>query len=284
MTTRTVAHTEAATTAMVGSNTVQRALPVRGLKQVDPFLFIDYMLPHEIRAGQKTRRIDPHPHAGFEVVTYMLEGKGFHRDSRGNEQVAGPGDINWMTSGKGIVHSEGAAAELTETGGTMSLMQVWINLPASKKFMAPSFRHYASASLPEIQEGNSSVKVLIGSYKGQQSPVSTHTPMYYYHIRAKAGEVLSYEVANDHTAGLYVMNGALKVLDHEAPAGTIVVFHNDGDQIAVKAQSDTSFIAFGGQPINEPVVSYGPFVMNDFKEIQQAIHDYETGRMGSLSF
>jgi hypothetical protein len=120
------------------------------MKQIDPFIFIDYMEPHDIQAGSAISRIPPHPHAGFEVVTYLLEGKGFHRDSRGNEQVAEAGDINWMTSGKGIIHSEGAVDEMAHTGGKMGLMQVWINLPAAKKFIEPSFRHYASASLPVI--------------------------------------------------------------------------------------------------------------------------------------
>lgn len=283
-TTRTVAQVEAATTAMVGPHTVKRALPVRHLKQVDPFIFIDYLAPYEVATGAGTERIPPHPHAGFEVVTYLIEGRGFHRDSLGNEQLASAGDINWMTSGKGIIHSEGSIEDKELTNGRNSLMQVWINLPAAKKFMEPSFRHYAAATLPVIDKGSSWVKVLIGAYEGQVSPVSTHTPMYYYHVKVKAGEVFSYAVDAAHTAGLYVMDGSMKVLNHTATTGTVLEMHNDGDTVAIRAITDVTFIAFGGQPINEKVVSYGPFVMNDFSEIQRAIEDYETGKMGVLEY
>lgn len=283
-TTRTVAHIEAATTAKVGPMMVKRALPVRHLKQIDPFIFIDHLPSFEVKKGADTGRIDPHPHAGFEVVTYQIDGMGFHRDSKGNEQIARPGDINWMTSGKGIIHSEGIADELKEKGGNSSLMQTWINLPAAQKFIEPSFRHFASADLPEIKEENSWVKVLIGQYKNAASLITTHTSMYYYHVQLKAGTTFTYGVAPEHTAGIYVMDGEMKVLQHAAEKGSIVAMNNDGDTIAVKAVSDTNFIAFGGLPINEPMVSYGPFVMNDAREIEQAIDDYQTGKMGVLSF
>lgn len=283
-TTRTVAHIEAATTAQVGPMMVKRALPVRHIQQVDPFIFIDHMQPFEIEKGKDLGRIDPHPHAGFEVVTYMLEGKGFHRDSLGNEQVAGPGDINWMTSGKGIVHSEGAAAELVAEGGRMSLMQVWINLPADKKSLDPSFRYFEHTTLPEVADDNSLVKVLIGTYKNATSPVPVHTPMYYYHIKLKAGAVFTYDVQPEYTAGIYVMDGSLKVLNSAADKGAIVVMNNDGDQVAVKAVTDAEFMVFGGQPINEEMVSYGPFVMNNVEQVREAIHRYETGAMGVLEY
>lgn len=283
-TTRTVAHIEAAATARVGPHMVKRALPVRDLAQVNPFIFLDYMEPFEVKKGQQMLRIDPHPHAGFEVVTYLLKGKTFHRDSKGNEQVAEAGDVNWMTSGRGIIHSEGAHPSMGETGGEMGLMQVWINLPAAKKFIDPSFRHYASATMPVVETDTASVKVLIGEYGGQASPITTHTPMYYYHVNLKAGATFTYPVMENHTAGVYVMHGSLRVLNQPADEGTIVSFHNDGDMIAVKAALDTEFIVFGGEPINEKMVSYGPFVMNDFKEVQQAISDYETGKMGVLEY
>jgi len=282
--TRTVAHVEAATKAVVGVHKVNRALPVRHLKQISPFIFIDHMEPFEIKKGEKIMRIDPHPHAGFEVVTYLLNGKFFHRDSQGNEQIAEAGDINWMTSGKGIIHSEGPINEMAETGGTVSLMQTWINLPANKKFIDPSFRHYAGSNLPLVSTDAAELKVLIGSYGAVTSPITTHTAMYYYHIKMKAGQVFSYAVDAKHTAGIYVIDGSLKILNHTTDKGTVVEFNNDGDAVAVKSLTDVEFIAFGGEPINEPLVSYGPFVMNDFKEIQQAIHDYESGKMGVLEY
>src|SRR5271154_6868901 len=161
MTTRTISHIETATIEMVGANKVLQALPTRNLKQVDPFILIHHMVPVEIKPGASIR-IPPHPHAGFEVVTYLLDGEFFHRDSKGNDVVAKGGDINWMTSGSGIIHSEGPTENFLKTGGTLQLMQVWINLPAQNKSDAASFRNYPSESFPVIKNENDSVKVLIG--------------------------------------------------------------------------------------------------------------------------
>ena len=190
MTTRTVAHLETATVEMVGANKVLQALPTRNLKQVDPFILIHHMLPVDIKPGASIR-IPPHPHAGFEVVTYLIDGEFFHRDSKGHDVVAKGGDINWMTSGSGIVHSEGPKENFLKTGGKLELMQVWINLPSKDKFVDASFRNYPSAGFPEIKNDNSLLKVLIGNYGEKKSPVVTQTPMFYYHIKIKAGKLFT---------------------------------------------------------------------------------------------
>jgi len=283
MTTRTIAHIETATTEMVGVNRVKRALPTRNLKQVDPFLFIDHMMPVEIKPGASIR-IPPHPHAGFEVVTYLLDGEFFHRDSQGHDQVAKGGDVNWMTSGSGIIHSEGPTDAFLKTGGKLQLMQVWINLPAKNKSIAPSFRHYISSSLPVVNNGDAWLKVLIGDYNGQISPVTTHTPMFYYHIKLKQDKLFVLPVNASHAAAAYIMEGKIKVLDQQVKAGQLIDFKIDGDQLVFTAMEDTELIVFGGLPIKEKVVSYGPFVMNSFEEIQKAIVDFETGKMGVLEY
>jgi len=282
-TTRTVAQVETATTEYVGANKVKRALPTRNLKQVDPFLFIDHMVPTVIEPGADIR-IPPHPHAGFEVVTYIIDGEFFHRDSKGHDQLAGAGDLNWMTSGSGIIHSEGPTADFLSKGGKLELIQVWINLPSHFKTVDASFRHYKSAVLPVIKTDNSEVKIILGEYAGKTSPVITQTPMYYYHIKLKAGSLFTLPVAEQNTAALYVMNGKLKVLNEEAKEGQLINFEDNGNQLVFSAITDAELIAFGGEPIKEKVVSYGPFVMNSFEEIQQAIGNYETGKMGALDF
>jgi len=282
-TTRTVAQVETATTEYVGANKVKRALPTRNLKQVDPFLFIDHMVPTVIEPGADIR-IPPHPHAGFEVVTYIIDGEFFHRDSKGHDQVAGAGDLNWMTSGSGIIHSEGPTADFLSKGGKLELIQVWINLPSHFKTVDASFRHYKSAVLPVIKTDNSEVKIILGEYAGKTSPVITQTPMYYYHIKLKAGSLFTLPVADRNTAAIYVMNGKLKVLNEEAKEGQLINFEDNGNQLVFSAITDAGLIAFGGEPIKEKVVSYGPFVMNSFEEIQQAIGNYETGKMGALDF
>lgn len=283
MTTRIINTIEDASIEFVGANKVKRALPTRNLKQVDPFIFIDHMVPAAVPAGASIR-IPPHPHAGFEVVSYIIEGEFFHRDSKGHDQVAHAGDINWMTSGSGIVHSEGPTEAFLKKGGNLELMQVWINLPSGKKRLDPSFRNYPSATLPIVENETSRVKVLIGEYEGKTSPVSTHTPMYYYHINVKAGNTFTLPVKNDYTAGLYVMEGKVKILADEIKAGQTVQFAPEGTQVVFKALEDVTLIAFGGEPINEKVVSYGPFVMNSFPEIQEAIANFEAGKMGELTY
>lgn len=283
MTTRTIAQIESATNEMVGSFKIKNVLPTRNLKQVDPFLLIHHMQPFELKPGT-ANRLSPHPHAGFEVVTYLLEGEFFHRDSKGHNQVAKAGDINWMTSGAGIIHSEGPAERMQQQGGTVQLLQLWINLPADKKQLPSSFRHYEAAQLPVIETEKQWLKIVIGEYKGQPSPVSTHTPMFLYHLKIKKGETVTLPVKDSYSAALYIMEGKIKVLNQQPIAGELVNFHTDGNQVVFSAAQDAAVLFLGGAPIKEKVVSYGPFVMNSFEEIQQAIADYETGKMGLLEY
>lgn len=283
MTTRTVAQITEATNESVGPFRIKNVLPTRTLRQVDPFLLIHHMKPNEIKAGAEVR-LPPHPHAGFEVVTYLLNGEFFHRDSKGHDQVATGGDINWMTSGNGIVHSEGPTPAFLQQGGTVQLLQIWINLPASKKTLEASFRHYPSATLPEQTGEGVWVKTLIDSYNGHASPIATHTPMFLHHVKLKAGTLFTLPVDPSYSSALYILEGEMKVLGSAVKAGQLADFHIDGDQLVVTAVSDVDFIVFGGQPLKEKVVSYGPFVMNSFEEIQEAIRKYETGKMGVLDY
>jgi len=284
MTTRTIEQIETASVEWVGPNKVLRALPTRNLKQVDPFLFIDHLQPQTLVPGGQAMRIAPHPHAGFEVVTYLLDGAFFHRDSKGHEQVAHAGDLNWMTAGSGVIHSEGPTAAYVESGGPLQLMQVWINLPAAEKFRPASFVHYQSSQLPVWNGPDGWVKVLIGSFQGLHSPVSTHTSMFYYHIRIAAGQRITLPVPPDHTAALYVMAGKIRILQQIASSGQLVNSSMNGDQLIFTGEEDSELIAFGGLPIGEKVVSYGPFVMNSMAEIQQVMADYESGKMGTLAY
>lgn len=283
MSTRTVAQVLDASVEFVGKNKVLRALPTRQLKQVDPFLFIDHMVRSTVQAGADIR-IPPHPHAGFEVVTYLIAGEFFHRDSAGHEQVASGGDLNWMTSGKGIVHSEGPTEKFLQQGGDLELMQVWINLPAAKKELDPSFRHYSGSTLPEVKTGNATIKVLVGEYDGKVSPVSTHTSLFYYDVHLQPGEPFIFPVPESNTAAIYLIEGALSVVGTAVKAQQLVHFEQNGGQVAITAKEPARFIFFGGEPIKEKVVSYGPFVMNTMQEIESKIEAYQNGAMGVLEF
>ncbi len=281
MTTRTIAQITDATNERVGPFKIKNVLPVRTLKQIDPFLLIHHLQPYVVKAGDDLR-IPPHPHAGFEVVTYLLEGEFFHRDSKGHDQVARGGDINWMTSGSGIIHSEGPTAEFLKEGGNVELLQVWINLPANKKALPPSFHHYPDQALPLVKDGNATIKVLIGSFNNYISPVTTHTDMFWYHIQVKAGQLLTIPVNDAFSSALYILKGGVKMLNETIKAGQLTDLELNGDQLVFTSLQDSSLIVFGGQPLKEKVVSYGPFVLNSLEEVQQAISDYEEGKMGVL--
>jgi len=283
MTTRTIAHIESATNESVGSFKIKNVLPTRNLKQVDPFLLIHHMTPFDLQPGSETR-LPPHPHAGFEVVTYLLDGEFFHRDSQGHNQVAKAGDVNWMTSGAGILHSEGPTDKLLKEGGTVQLLQLWINLPAEKKHQSPAFVHYNGDTLPVVENDATRVKVVIGSYDGKSSPITTQTPMFLYHIKIKKDVLLNIPIKETDSAAVYIMEGKIKVLNKEPIAGELVNFNTDGNQLVFTATAGSSILVLGGEPIKQKVVSYGPFVMNSFEEIQQVISDYEKGKMGVLEY
>jgi redox-sensitive bicupin YhaK (pirin superfamily) len=284
MTTRTVALIETATNEKVGTFKIKNVLPTRNLKQIDPFLLIHHMQPFELHPGDKAR-IPPHPHAGFEVVTYLLDGEFFHRDSQGNNQVARGGDINWMSAGTGITHSEGPTEAFLKTEKpVIQLLQIWINLASDKKKLKASFNHFPSAGFPVIEKDGHWIKILLGEQAGNKSPIDTHSPMFLYHLKIKAGERIILPVNEMDSAAIYLMQGKIKVLNDEVKAGQLIDFNIDGDQLSFSAGEDSEMIVFGGRPIKEKVVSYGPFVMNSAEEIQQAIGDYEIGKMGKLDY
>jgi redox-sensitive bicupin YhaK (pirin superfamily) len=274
MTTRTLSQIADSTNEVVGPFRIKNVLPLRSLKQVDPFLLIHHMQPYMIKAGEELR-IPPHPHAGFEVVTYLLNGEFFHRDSKGHDQVARGGDINWMTSGSGIVHSEGPTADFLKQGGEVELLQVWINLPADKKGLAASFHHYEGAEMPVVNDGDAQVKVLIGEYGNKQSSIETHTPMFWYHITLKSGSLYTVKVPETFSSAIYVLKGKLNILNQPVKAGQLADFELNGDQLVFTATEDSSLIVVGGQPIKEKVVSIilGGIVLKRFKKRL----DYETG-------
>ena len=283
MTTRTLAQTETATNEKVGIFKIKNVLPTRNLKQLDPFLLIHHMQPYNLKPTDDVR-IPPHPHAGFEVMTYLLDGAFFHRDSKGHNQQAQSGDVNWMTSGEGILHSEGPAEALVREGGKVQLLQVWINVPSEQKKLAAGFNHYPSASFPVIETEGVWIKLVLGGLQGKQSPIATHMPMFFYHYKVKAGVTVTVLVKETDTAALYVLGGKVKLLNEEITAGQLANTENNGDQLVFTAIEDTELVVFGGEPIREKVVSYGPFVMNSFAEIQEVIAKYESGKMGVLDY
>lgn len=272
-----------------GGFLVRRPFPKASFSEFDPFLLLDEMGPMEVAPGEAKGAPD-HPHRGFETVTYMLSGDMEHKDSRGHAGRLRPGDVQWMTAGAGVVHSEMPSREFLRTGGRMHGFQLWVNLPRSDKMISPRYQEISSSQIPKATsaDGLVTVNVIAGEAMGQHSVIETRTPIIYVHYRIKPGGVAVQKVPRQYNAFAYVVEGAgLFGAERErASDGQMVLFTQDGDEVKIENSPNTSatldvlFIA--GVPLNEPVARYGPFVMNTEGEIRQAIRDYQLGRMGAI--
>ena len=266
---------------------VRRPFPTRGLEDVDPFLLLDEMGPSTVAPGEAKGAPD-HPHRGFETVTYMLAGRMEHRDSVGNAGILGPGDVQWMTAGDGVVHSEMPGADMLARGGRMHGFQLWVNLPRRDKRMRPRYQEIKAARIPEAtgDEGRVRVRVLAGEALGVSAVIETRTPILYLHYTLARGGRVTQAVPPGFSAFAYVFGGqGLLGRDGRAVRDRqLAAFADDGDAVELEAPEEAKeplqLLLIGGQPLGEPVARYGPFVMNDEAEIQEAIEDYRAGRLG----
>lgn len=261
---------------------VHRAFPTHALNQFDPFLLLDEMGPKDLAAGQAKGAPD-HPHRGFETVTYMLQGKFEHKDSQGHSGQMAPGDVQWMTAGSGVIHSEMPEKEFAKKGGRLHGFQLWVNLPRRDKMMQPRYQDVPSAKIPVAQKDNITVRVIAGESLGAKAVIDTRTPIMYLHFALKAGAKVLQPVPPRYNVFAYVVNGQGVLGSRQAKRGQVVLFARDGDSVSIEAGTDMDVLLMGGVPIGEPVARYGPFVMNTQDEIYQAIEDYRTGKMGSIS-
>ena len=275
---------------------VHRPFPTRQIDNIDPFLLLDHMGPNVYAPGS-AKGFPDHPHRGFETVSYMLEGALEHRDSAGNKGVIAAGDVQWMTAGSGVVHSEMPEENFREQGGRLNGFQLWINLPKSDKMTAPRYQDTLSANIPVYESEDKSVwvKVIAGNSMGKQAVISTHIPILYLHVILQPGASFSQAVPMAHTALAYVISGQGKFAEKIAEADQLVIFSShDTKDSKVSQESETiefsaegnqplSVLLIAGQPINEPIARYGPFVMNYQAEIKQALVDYQEGRMGQIA-
>ena len=272
-----------------GGFPVRRPFPTARLDHVDPFLLIDEMGPVDWPPGGAIGAPD-HPHRGFETVTYVLQGRNRHRDSRGHSGELGPGDVQWMTAGAGVVHSELPEPGFLRSGGVMHGFQIWVNLPARDKLMTPRYQELPSASIPEARsaDGQVHVRVIAGASLGVRALTETRTPIMLLHFTLQPGASLAQPVPVEQSAMAYVFRGAALLGPQAAPApeGTLGRF---GAGVLARigapagAQAPTELLLLSGVPLNEPVARHGPFVMNTRQEIVAAFRDYEAGRMGSIA-
>jgi redox-sensitive bicupin YhaK (pirin superfamily) len=271
-----------------GGFPVRRPFPTQRLMQIDPFLLLDHLGPVSWGPGEGIGAPD-HPHRGFETVTYLLSGGFQHKDSAGHAGKLTPGDVQWMTAGAGVVHSELPSDEFMRDGGVMHGFQIWVNLPARDKMTKPHYQEVPSAGIPQVvgADGKVHVRVIAGESLGQKAVIKTRTPIYYLHFTIQPGGEIAQPIPAGYNAFVYLIAGEAKLGGTQKPVreGQLAQF-GDGDNIrlsvAATAPAPADFLLLAGQPLNEPVARYGPFVMNTREEIDQAFRDYQSGRMGSI--
>lgn len=266
--------------------------PVRSLfsfqsygKQLSPFLLLDYAGPVEFDRADKPRGVGKHPHRGFETVTIVYKGEVAHRDSTGRGGVIGPGDVQWMTAGAGILHEEFHSPAFTEAGGALEMVQLWVNLPAKDKMTAPGYQAILDRDIPAVvlPDGAGMVRVIAGEYAGRAGPARTFSPMHVWDMRLTQGGISELALPEGWNAALIVLHGTLLVNDAIARETQMVVLDQAGQTLRIEANNDAVALLLSGEPIDEPIVGYGPFVMNSQQEITQALADFNSGRFGQIA-
>ena len=267
--------------------------PVRSLfgydglgKHLSPFLLLDHAPPTPFGPAKQPRGVGQHPHRGFETVTIVYQGELEHRDSTGAGGLIGPGDVQWMTAGGGILHEEFHSRGFTERGGTIEMVQLWVNLPAKDKMSAAHYQTLLDAQIPSVAlpDGAGRVRVIAGAFDGHRGPARTFTPMDVWDIRIAQGAMARFDVPPGHTLALVVLHGTVQVNgDTIAREGQLVHLDRAGSAVAIEANGDATVLWLSGEPIDEPIVGYGPFVMNSEAEIHQAVADFNAGRFGRMA-
>jgi len=253
--------------------------------ELSPFLLLDYAGPTTFPPSPQRRGVGEHPHRGFETVTIVYDGEVEHRDSSGGGGIIGPGDVQWMTAASGIVHEEFHGPDFSAKGGPFEMIQLWVNLPAKDKKAAPGYQSITSEQIPRVDlpDAAGRVRVIAGEYNGTKGPARTFTPINLWDVRLAGGQRAAFKVPPGHTTALLVLKGRVHLAGGESVGeAELAVLERDDAVFSVAAEGDATLLVLSGQPIEEPIAGYGPFVMNTRAEIEQAIADYQNGRMGRI--
>ena len=260
--------------------------PVRSLfshqnrTDLSPFLMLDYGGPAQFDATDKQRGVDSHPHRGFETVTIVYKGELEHRDSAGNHGEIGPGDVQWMTAASGVLHEEFHSQNFARNGGDFEMVQLWVNLPARLKMSPPRYQTLLDAEIPSIAlpDGDGQVRVIAGEFEDNRGPAQTFTPIQVWDVRLKAGHQVQLKLEDGHAAAIALLHGSVTVNGGQtADSVGLLVFEREGNEIVLQATQDATLLVLSGEPIDEPIAAYGPFVMNTEEEIREAIADFRSG-------
>lgn len=266
--------------------------PVRSLfdyqglgRQLSPFLLLDYAGPTDFAPATRPRGVGQHPHRGFETVTIVYEGEVAHRDSTGQGGVIGPGDVQWMTAGAGILHEEFHSEAFTRQGGRLHMVQLWVNLPAKDKMTPPGYQAILDAEIPRValDGGAGEARVIAGTFGAVTGAANTFTPLQVIDLTVQAGQTVRLPLHEGWNTALVMLSGRARVnAEHAASQAQLVVLSQEGDALVLSAETEVKALLLSGQPLNEPIVGHGPFVMNSTQEIRQAIVDFQSGRFGQM--
>nr|WP_288913669.1 pirin family protein [uncultured Pseudomonas sp.] len=254
-------------------------------KHISPFLLLDHAAPTQFEPTAERRGVGQHPHRGFETVTIVYQGELEHRDSTGSGGKIGPGDVQWMTAASGIIHEEFHSEDFARQGGFMEMVQLWVNLPAKDKMAPAGYQTILKSDIPSIdlKDNAGSLRLIAGRFEGHQGPAKTFTPIDVWDMRLNAGKNLTLDVHDGHNTALVVLRGTVQVNGRErVEAGQLALFDRAGEQLHLHANHDAVVLLLSGEPIDEPIVGHGPFVMNSEQEIHQAFNDFHSGRFGAM--
>jgi len=271
----------------MGPIRLRQPIPTQTLENIDPFVLLHHYGPYEINTQNNPFDLGPHPHRGFEPITFLIQGEQLHRDSLGNESIVRSGDVQWTTSGRGIIHSEGPTKEFVEKGGILEGIQLWLNLPASKKMMQPKYQHVSANDFEVIisKDKKAAVQLIAGNLNGKEGKITTQTPVNTFMIDMDKGGELVLPLELTHQSMIYLLKGEVNVnneVNLQKDENQLIEFNQDGEGIKIVSIVNSKLLFLSGEALNEKVVNYGPYVMNSQTEILEAMRDYQQGKMGFL--
>lgn len=271
----------------MGPIKLRQPLPTNTLEQVDPFILLHHYGPYQISEENNPFDLGPHPHRGFEPITFLIQGEQLHRDSLGNESVVKAGDVQWTTAGRGIIHAEGPSKAFVQKGGALEGIQLWLNLPAEKKMMSANYQHEKNEAFNMVSSDDRKVNIQIiaGELNGNYGRIKTQTSVNAFMVDVEAGGEQFIGYSKTHKSLIYLLNGAVEINESEQlklNENQLIEFNQDGEGVSIKGNETSKLLFLSGEPLNEEVTSYGPYVMNTQTEIMEAMRDYQMGKMGFL--
>ena len=284
---KTIEHKIGSPLVNMGPVRLRQPIPTQGIEQVDPFLLLHHYGPYAISEFNNPFDLGPHPHRGFEPITLLFKGEQLHRDSLGNEILVKAGDVQWTTAGRGIIHAEGPTKEFVKKGGELEGIQLWLNLPAKDKMMPAAYQHIKSEEIPVLksEDGLISLKIVAGEQSEKKGLIKTQTSVNVFTVKAAEKGTMKITIPESHKSLIYLLDGEITVNDEvnlKKGSTQMVTFNQDGNTIKFKAIRESNLVILSGEPINEKVTSWGPYVMNTQTEIMEALRDYQQGKMGYL--